>query len=1362
MDTGAHFAQPRLARRTALACAGLLLALALTVLAGWTTASDTLTRAALEGVAMMPDTALGFLLAGIAVAARAAGPAGWARQVSLVAAGCLAALAAAEVAEVAAALLLPGSAAFHLNLLPEPSYQLPVAPQSAFTLLFAALALLLAGGRWGYVGHTSEWLAFAVFLANLIGLASYAFGGVELLHVRGFAAVPVAALVAGLALGTAIPLAIWNRAGLVGLLAGGTGGGILLRRMLPAALAMLLLVGGLLARGLQQEWFSAPAGGAIIGGVSFAVLFMLMLRAAIGINRLEAERERIASAAVQREKEVRQVNRALRLLSAANQAMRDAASQMELLDEICRIIIQVGGYRFAWIGYAEHDADKTVTPVAFDGFEDGFLQDANISWDETAPNGQGNAGTTIRTGRPCIFRDTAREPRAAPWRIALLQRGYASVASFPLQIGDTAGALVIYAATTDAFGTEECALLENLAADISYAINALRGAEQRGLAEAALRRSEAILDRAQQIAHVGSWDWDLLTQEVYWSDQMYRIFGYEPGDAKPSKDAVIARTHADDRARVAENIRSLMEGDTSSVEIEHRVVWEDGVVRHVHMQCEAEFRDGRPARIIGSTQDVTTQVRREIEQQRTNRALRMLSAVTQVAREATDENALLQHACEIVVATGGYSFVWIAGKEHGPDKRAVLRAGAGDPAMHERLGSGIVTWDEHQVRGHGTVGRALRSGTPCIVRDVLTDPLYQPWLDFALEMKFNACASFPLIVGETIEGALVIYATNDTFGEAECDLLQDLARDIGHALATLRAAVARNEAEAALRRNEALLGRAEALAHVGSWEWDMRTQALQWSEETYRILGFDPYEAEPHTSLAMERTHPDDRAALKSKLDDVINGEVLSSELDYRVQLPDGNIRWVHTKAEMEYHDTGPLRMTGVLQDISERRAYEARLAEIASHDNLTGLPNRNLLNDRLGQALAHAKRNNGLVAVGFVDLDRFKIINDTLGHDAGDELLKEIARRLSGCLRGCDTVARQGGDEFVVVLTDMARPEDATIVAQKILDALGPTVILKGREIVPGASLGFAIFPQDGDNLQALLMAADKAMYSAKHAGRGQYRFFDPEMNRAAADWLEIGAELHHALERDEFELHYQPKVDLRSGAITGVEALLRWRSPELGLVPPNKFIPILEENGLILEVGEWVIARACRQSRLWQEQGLPPLRIAVNLSPRQFLQRNLAERIRVLIDQPDFRPEYLELEITESMVMQNVERAIATLEELREVGVQVAIDDFGTGYSSLSVLKRFPVDCLKVDRSFVRDIPDDADDMAITRAVILLAHSMGLSVVAEGVETEAQRGFLVDCGCDEMQGFLFSRPLPPAELAERVLGHMKTALAA
>ncbi len=1060
-----------------------------------------------------------------------------------------------------------------------------------------------------------------------------------------------------------------------------------------------------------------------------------------------------------REAELNRINRALRLLSEASQVMRKADSQIELLQEICRIVIEAGGYRFAFIGYAENDAARSVHPVAWGGFEDGYLSELRVTWDDS-PSGRGAAGGAIRGGRRVVVRSIARDPSMAPWRGMLLQRGYASVAAFPLPIEATLRAvLVIYAASEDAFGKEECRLLDDLAADIVHGIGALRATESRRHSETALRRSEALLDRAQQIAHTGSWEWDLLTQAVRWSDQLYRIFGYEPDEIEPSKDAVIARTHPDDRERVAREIRGLVQGESSSQEIDHRVVWEDGLVRHVHMQCEAEFRDGRPARIVGSVQDVTAQVRREMELQRTNRALRMLSAVSQATRQAASEADLLQRACDIIVVTGGYAFAWVAGKDTGPEHRVRLVACAGKSEMRGPISEGMVNWDERSPRGQGPVGRALRSGTPCIVGDVLNDPIYRAWLDYPQEMDFSACASFPLQVDGAVESALVIYATDDIFGDAECELLQDLARDIGHALATLRAATARNEAEAALRRNEALLGRAESLAHVGSWEWDLRSGAVQWSEESFRIFGLDPQGAAPDLETALARAHPDDRSMVRGRLEGVAAGQALSTEMDFRI-LHGEQVRWVHAKAEMEYHDTGPLRMTGIIQDISERRAYEARLAEIASHDNLTGLPNRNLLNDRLGQALAHARRSGNLVAVGFVDLDRFKIINDTLGHDAGDELLKEIAQRLSGCLRSSDTVARQGGDEFVVVITDMQRPEDAAPVAQKLLDALAPPMTLNGREIVPGASIGFALYPQDGDTLQALLMSADKAMYAAKQAGRGQYRFFDPEMNRAAADWLEVGAELHHALERDEFELHYQPKVDLQSGAITGVEALLRWHSPDMGLVSPAKFIPILEETGLILEVGEWVIARACRQARLWQEQGLPPLRIAVNLSPRQFQSRNLAERIRTLIDQPDFLPEFLELEITESMVMQNVERAIATLEQLRALGVRIAIDDFGTGYSSLAVLKRFPVDCLKVDRSFVRDVPNDPDDVAITRSVIALAHSMGLSVVAEGVETEAQRAFLVDSQCDEMQGFLFSKPLPAAELA--VLFREKAALAA
>ncbi|MBE7423530.1 MAG: EAL domain-containing protein [Zoogloeaceae bacterium] len=838
------------------------------------------------------------------------------------------------------------------------------------------------------------------------------------------------------------------------------------------------------------------------------------------------------------------------------------------------------------------------------------------------------------------------------------------------------------------------------------------------------------------------------------------LFGYAPGEllGLPLERLAVGRVR-EQHIRIRQEFVDRAAGNPVILGERMRALRKDGSEFLAGLSVGARNAPDGPAMTL-FIENISQRAEAEAELNRINRALRLLSEANQAMRAATCQIELLDEICRVIIRVGDYRFAWIGYAEQDARKSVAPVASAGfDDGFLDRA---LISWDEHSPYGQGNAGMCIRSGRPFVIRNMANDPRVAPWRLELLQRGYGSSASFPLRIGDTV-GALVIYAASEnTFGSEECALLENLAADISHGIAALRIAENRELAEAALRRSEALLGRAEALAHVGSWELDMRTQALQWSEETYRLFGFEPHGVAPSLELSRQLTHPDDRPGMDAKLAGVMSGEALSMEMDFRILLPDGDTRWLHTKAEMEYHDTGPLRITGVLQDISERKRFEQKLSEMASFDTLTGLPNRNLLNDRLGQALAHARRSGSPMAVGFVDLDRFKVINDTLGHDAGDELLKEIARRLAGSLRGCDTVARQGGDEFVVVLTDLVRPEDASVVAQKLLDALCPPVTLCGREIVPGASIGFALYPQDGDSMQALLMSADKAMYAAKQAGRGQFRFFDPEMNRAAANWLEVGAELHHALQRGEFELHYQPKVSLRSGQVTGVEALLRWHSPQHGLVQPNKFIPILEETGLILEVGEWVIARACRQWRLWREQGLPPLRIAVNLSPRQFQSRNLAERIRTLIDQPDFLPDYLELEITESMVMQNVDRAIATLEELRGLGVHLAIDDFGTGYSSLAVLKRFPVDCLKVDRSFVRDVPSDPDDVAITHAVIALAHSMGLSVVAEGVETEAQRAFLIECCCEEMQGFLFSKPLPATELARLVLAQAANALAA
>jgi diguanylate cyclase (GGDEF)-like protein len=441
-----------------------------------------------------------------------------------------------------------------------------------------------------------------------------------------------------------------------------------------------------------------------------------------------------------------------------------------------------------------------------------------------------------------------------------------------------------------------------------------------------------------------------------------------------------------------------------------------------------------------------------------------------------------------------------------------------------------------------------------------------------------------------------------------------------------------------------------------------------------------------------------------------------------------------------------------IARDISERKRHEDQLFHQARHDVLTGLPNRTLILDRLQQAISHAQRGQRLLAVAYLDLDHFKNVNDTLGHDAGDELLRQAAIRINGALRQGDTVGRQSGDEFILLLPDIVHIEDVTIVAQKVLDTLVRPFSLNGREVYVTGSLGLSICPLDGEDAESLLRNADVAMYHAKEDGRNAFRFYAPEMDARMRARVEIEHDLRLGIKRGELTLHYQPRVSLVSGAILGFEALVRWNHPREGLIGPDRFISVAEDTGLIMPLGDWVLEAACRRARQWQDMGLTGMRMSVNLSARQFRDPGLVGRVEQVIAETRLDPSFLELEITESTVMQDSEAAIGTLRALKKLGVTLSVDDFGTGYSSLSYLKLFPIDVLKIDRSFVRDITTDPDDAAIVRAIVSLSHSLGLVVVAEGVEEAAQAAFLRDVKCDELQGYYFSRPLPE-EAAEHLL---------
>ncbi len=565
----------------------------------------------------------------------------------------------------------------------------------------------------------------------------------------------------------------------------------------------------------------------------------------------------------------------------------------------------------------------------------------------------------------------------------------------------------------------------------------------------------------------------------------------------------------------------------------------------------------------------------------------------------------------------------------------------------------------------------------------------------------------------------------------------------------------------ALHRSEIRLSQAQRIARIGNWDWDIVGNELYFSEESCLIFGLEPQAFVSTFETFLSIAHPEDREHLTNAVDKALyKNEPYNA--DHRIILPDGTVRAVHGEAEVVFGESGkPISMHGIVQDITERKKAEEKIRHLAYYDVLTGLPNRQMFKEYAAHTLASAQRDGTKMALLYLDIDQFKRVNDTLGHTAGDELLKIFAKQINGNIRGSDffaksqteegihsSLSRLGGDEFTILLTGLTEVEHAAAAAKRILENLSVPVKISGKEFIITGSMGISIYPTDAENIDTLLKNADIAMYHAKDTGRNKFQFYSEEMNVSTMKRLTMEAELKKALERDEFVLYYQPQVEAETGTIVGLEALVRWEHPENGLLSPLEFITIAEETGLIIPLGEWVLQTACEQMQAWQQTGLTPLRISVNLSGRQFKQYDIIKSVQNILDATHLDPRYLELELTESVLMNDVEENISTLRKLKESGLKLSVDDFGTGYSSMSYLKRFPLDTLKIDRCFVKDIMTDPNDAAITKAIIALAKSLNLKTIAEGVETEDQFTFLREEGCDQIQGYLISRPLPAEEI--------------
>ncbi|HEX6828186.1 MAG TPA: EAL domain-containing protein, partial [Burkholderiales bacterium] len=670
-------------------------------------------------------------------------------------------------------------------------------------------------------------------------------------------------------------------------------------------------------------------------------------------------------------------------------------------------------------------------------------------------------------------------------------------------------------------------------------------------------------------------------------------------------------------------------------------------------------------------------------------------------------------------------------------------------ASRERLHPDLLqfTWGLDPL-GLGPTGTAIRTGRPAVSASLAADVNAAPWQAAAARHGLRACAALPLVHQGEAFGALTVYAAQASlFDGHEIDLLRELADDLSFGIMTRRAAVARKRAEEQLRLRDRVIESSSNGILINDLTRP-NNPIIYVNPAFERMTGYSAGEVIGRNPRFLIRTDRDQpgleriRIALREKCE---------GRASLRSYHKDGTMFWVELSMSPVRNEAGEAtHFVTILNDITERQLYQEELEHQAYHDALTGLANRNLLPDRIRQAILHAHRAKQSVAVLLLDLDHFKLVNDSLGHAVGDSLLVSVAERLCAAVREGDTVARIGGDEFVVVIADADREEHITAATQRIMDAVVESMVIKGKELYASASIGVSIYPRDGTDAETLIKNADVAMYRAKEQGRNNYQFYTPEMNARLAERVNLVAGLRGALSRNEFKLYYQPLVDVRDGNIVALEVLTRWHHPQRGVVSPSVFIPVTEETGLIRPLGEWVLVNACEQGKAWRDMGLPGIVVAVNLSANQFRQKNLVGTVERALRNTGLDSAHLELELTESVVMYNVDEVLATLRDLKSIGVRISLDDFGTGYSSLSYLKRFPIDKLKIDRSFVRDVITNPEDAAIARAVIAMAHSLDLRVVAEGVETAEQLDFLRANQCDQFQGYYYARPLPASESTE------------
>ena len=952
----------------------------------------------------------------------------------------------------------------------------------------------------------------------------------------------------------------------------------------------------------------------------------------------------------------------------------------------------------------------------------GTLALREVPVDTRQPEGRSLLGTAFQSRQACVSADLQTDARSAPWHELTAASAVRSAAAVPLvRAGIPVAVMLFGSPQAGAFDTAMIEWLERLARDVCGALAALDDACQGAHADDALARLRAAIDlcvdpvyltdaQSLRFVHANEPACRRAGRTLEQMRQMgpAQMIRRTPGDIRALIDRVLAC--APD-AVVSERVETGLDGRRWTSEVSRRAL----------------SIGGRP---------LVVTIPRDLDQRRSEEALQTLQ---HAATRLLSQTGSMRSVLESVFAGLGpglgldHAVCLIDGGAESPGPQRVAywqREGATAPAAADAPASDALTLAIARAVPHGRIERRQLAAQVQLVVPVAAD-------------------------GSTL-GALILTGSGIAPPEQVEPALVALGEQLGQY-------IRRKQAEQVLAHSEARFRSLTELSSDWYWECDTAHRYTSFGGRNIGDGGASDWRSAFIGRAVWELAHVQPGSGDWAQHRASLERRAPFHDLQFALRGSDGTLRWTSSSGEPVFDAGGTfIGYHGISRDITERRHAEDSIRHLATHDTLTGLPNRALFVEELTRSLREARRDGRQLALLFIDLDHFKVINDTLGHDAGDQLLAQLARSLRECLRPHDLVARLGGDEFVVLVRHPAGHDEAAIVARKLLAAVTQPLSLKGQECRISASVGICLFPDNAADEAGLMKGADIAMYEAKSEGRNAYRFFSADARLQSPLQLRMVSNLRAAIERDEFALHYQPKVDLESGRIVGAEALLRWRNAELGSVPPAQFIALAEETGLMLPIGRWVLRQACAQHVAWCEEGLPPIPLAVNLSPRQFADAELVADLQAALRETGMPAHALELEITEGVLIGHPERARATLHAIKRLGVRLALDDFGTGYSSLAQLKRLPIDTLKVDRSFVQGLPGDARDSAITEAIVALGRTLQLAVVAEGVETVAQREFLRACGCTQMQGYHFSRPLPAQEfatLARRHLAHRHVA---